>query len=67
MNHIKRQQENLDTYARAIYALDQELLAFKVYLGHSKFYNDTTIQVKDVLNRLEVIERAYKDQLDLLE
>ena len=67
MNHIKKLENNLDTYARAIKDMEQEIIGLKQYLNSPKFYYDTTVQAKDVLNRLENIEIAYKDRLFNLE
>ena len=67
MNHIKKLESNINTYAQAISELESELIAFKTYLSSPKFYKDPTIQVRDVFNRLATIENAYKDRLLCLE
>ena len=58
MNHIKKLQNNNQVRQYAINEFKSGIKDLKNYLLSSKFYNDPTVQVKDVLNRLAEIE-AY--------
>jgi len=58
MNYIKKlQQENTELKRNAIDANDA-ITDLYVYLMSNKFRTDTTVQVKDVMNRLDNIKSA---------
>ena len=61
MNYIKQLQVTRDSQAATLSALNEEIIDFIVHLSSSKFHEDTTIQVKDVLrftDRLFNIKRG---------
>ena len=53
MNYIKQLQEIRDSQSATLNALSTEIIDFMVHLSSSKFHNDTTIQVADVLRFTE--------------
>ena len=56
-NFIQRlQQENEEYESKRQNALN-EIMHLRMYLTSDKFWDDTTIQVKDVLNRIDNIQR----------
>ena len=56
-NFIQRlQQENEEYESKRQNALN-EIMHLRMYLTSDKFWNDTTIQVKDVLNRIDNIQQ----------
>lgn len=58
MNYIQKlqsQREQLIDEKREALDLLQDL---RIYLSSDKFANDTTVQVRDVLNRLEPLRSA---------
>lgn len=57
MNYIKRLEEQKIMKDVLLYGI-QELQG---YLTSSKFHDDTTVQVTDVLNRLQAIKNAAFD------
>lgn len=61
-NYIKRLQRENRAQAYALQLVRDEIQQLKVYLSSAKFADDTTVQVRDVLNRLRVVEDAtYED------
>ena len=56
-NFIQRlQQENEEYESKRQNALN-EIMHLRMYLTSDKFWDDTTIQVKDVLNRIDNIQQ----------
>ena len=56
-NFIQRlQQENEEYESKRQNALN-EIMHLRMYLTSDKFWDDTTIQVKDVLNRIDNTQR----------
>ena len=71
MNYIKQLQYQRDASNVCIKDAYDNLIDFKSYLMSNKFHNDPTIQVQDVLNRLEHIENClresyFDDAVDIL-
>ena len=65
MNYIKRLEKENETYRRMIAAVEGELIEVFRYLQSEKFHEDTTVQVADVMRRLENVTRAaYEAQGD---
>ena len=62
MNYIKRLERDNLVRAAEMVGLRSGLTDLKVYLTSAKFHNDPTVQVADVLRRLEEAER-FADQL----
>ena len=62
MNYIKRLERTIQIRAAEMVGLRSGLADLKVYLMSAKFHNDPTVQVADVLRRLEEAER-FADQL----
>jgi hypothetical protein len=66
MNYITKLQEiklEAREYNEKAQAAMLELIS---YLQSSKFWNDPTVQVKDVMNRLEPIRDAMNMETDIL-
>ena len=59
MNHIKKIQVVTAAYTEQVLDAQETLENFRAYLQSSKFHTDTTVQVKDVLNRLEPIRDGH--------
>lgn len=59
--YIKQLQEDNKTLNRNEQNLLAGLEEIKRYLSSEKFYIDTTVQVRDVLYRLEEIKSNYKE------
>jgi len=53
MNYIKRLQSEVKEQSEAVKAIRTELLDLEKYLLSAKFHNDPTVQIQDVLNRIE--------------
>jgi hypothetical protein len=53
MNYIKKLEEENSALKDAAYLSMIELTDLYVYLTSSKFYDDTTVQVSDVMRRTE--------------
>lgn len=65
MNYIKRLEKENATFRRMIAAVEAELMDVRRYLTSPKFHEDPTVQVRDVLARLENVTRAaYEAQGD---
>lgn len=60
-NFIHQLQMALRYEHDRINAAKQELLELVTYLNSSKFHNDTTVQVADVLRRLEPARNSLLD------
>jgi len=57
MNYIKKLEVVAASYTEQVMDARDCLENFRAYLQSSKFHEDTTVQVQDVLNRLECIIR----------
>ena len=55
-NYIQTLQKENEEYESKRQSALNEILNLKMYLTSEKFWNDTTIQVRDVLNRLDNIQ-----------
>ena len=64
MNYIKRLENENKEVRVELCGLRCGLSDLKSYLQSSKFWNDTTVQVNDVLLRLEEAERKSMDLLN---
>ncbi len=65
MNYIKQLEKENATYRRMIAAVEAEIVDVYRYLQSEKFHKDTTVQVADVMRRLENVTRAaYEAQGD---
>ena len=53
MNHNKKLQVATAAYAEQVLDARDTLENLRAYLQSSKFHTDTTVQVQDILNRLE--------------
>ncbi|WP_391349543.1 hypothetical protein [Azospirillum sp. A23] len=53
MNHILRLQEDNRIMVEALETVDETVLDLFRYLTSTKFHEDTTVQVADVLQRLQ--------------
>lgn len=58
MNHIQKLQEEVKYLTKQKAICSDEVTDLMVYLTSSKFHEDTTVQVGDVLRRLETL-RIY--------
>ena len=56
MNYIHRLEDTKNLYAAELVGLKSGLTDLKAYLLSSKFHEDTTVQVRDVLHRISEIE-----------
>ena len=59
MNYIQRLQEERNQLITNAKKTEAQLNELRSYLLSPKFHNDTTVQVKDVLRRLEGIPYQY--------
>ena len=53
MNYIKKLQETVKMKQSSLMYIDDQVLDLIIYLQSSKFNEDTTVQVADVLRRLQ--------------
>ena len=58
MNYIKRLEADNKRRGKMIDAMEAELMDLRRYLTSEKFHEDPTVQVQDVLNRLENVTYA---------
>lgn len=56
-NFIQRLQNENEEYELKRQNALNEIMHMRIYLTSNKFWDDTTIQVKDVLNRIDNIQR----------
>jgi predicted component of type VI protein secretion system len=61
MNHIKKLEVVAASYTEQILDARDSLNNLRAYLQSSKFHTDTTVQVQDVLNRLECIRECLSE------
>ena len=61
MNYIKKLEASNCAYTEQVLDARDCLENFRAYLQSSKFHEDPTIQVQDVLNRLECIRECLTD------
>jgi hypothetical protein len=61
MNYIKRLEKDRTKAYLVIAAMDAELTELRRYLTSAKFHEDTTVQVADVLRRLDNVTFAATD------
>ena len=56
-NFIQRLQNENEEYELKRQNALNEIMHMRIYLTSNKFWDDPTIQVKDVLNRIDNIQR----------
>lgn len=56
-NFIQRLQNENEEYELKRQNALNEIMHMRIYLTSNKFWDDSTIQVKDVLNRIDNIQR----------
>ena len=61
MNYIKKLEVNNCAYTEQVLDARDNLDNLRAYLQSSKFHEDPTIQVQDVLNRLESLRECLTD------
>ena len=61
MNHIKKLEVVAASYTEQILDARDCLNNLRAYLQSDKFHNDPTIQVQDVLNRLEPLRECLSE------
>ncbi len=65
MNYIRQLKQNVAKAKAYETAMHEGLIQLKAYLCSDKFRTDTTVQVGDVLLRLEEIEtNAWRAEMD---
>lgn len=52
MNYIKQLQMQIEEHEEYIRRINEGIVDLQMYLMTEKFWNDTTVQVQDVINRL---------------
>jgi hypothetical protein len=63
-NHIHNLTDDLAGATAGLAQLDEEIRELRIYLTSEKFHQDTTVQVADVLHRLEgLTERVASAQM----
>jgi hypothetical protein len=64
-NYINKLQDEARYLKHNIMDANDAITDLMVYLSSSKFDNDSTVQVKDILNRLQPIKDAlFQDKID---
>jgi len=64
-NHISRLTQELAETKAELSTLHQHLIHLVIYLTSDKFYQDPTVQVRDVLNRLtEARAEGWKARME---
>jgi len=61
MNYIKKLEVATAAHTEQVMDARDNLENFRAYLQSSKFHEDTTVQVQDVLNRLECIRECLTE------
>jgi hypothetical protein len=61
MNYIKKLEVATAAHTEQVMDARDCLENFRAYLQSSKFHEDTTIQVQDVLNRLESLRECLTE------
>jgi hypothetical protein len=61
MNYIKKLEASNCAYTEQVLDARDCLENFRAYLQSSKFHEDTTVQVQDVLNRLEGLRECLTE------
>jgi predicted component of type VI protein secretion system len=61
MNHIKKLEVVAASYTEQILDARDSLNNLRAYLQSDKFHTDTTVQVQDVLNRLEPLRECLSE------
>jgi hypothetical protein len=64
MNYIKKLELDNRRRAKVIDAMESELGDLRRYLTSAKFHEDPTVQVQDVLNRMDNVLFAAVDAAD---
>ena len=61
MNHIKKLEVVAASYTEQILDARDSLNNLRAYLQSEKFHTDPTVQVQDVLNRLECLRECLSE------
>lgn len=64
MNYIKRLEEDNRKLSGELDAYKKSVLELKTYLLSDKFHEDPTVQVRDVLNRLDRAIQYYTEDAE---
>ena len=65
MNYIKQLEFNNRALRRTVVAAMEEITDLRVYLESSKFYDDPTVQTKDVENRILPLRMLLLEALNI--
>lgn len=65
MNYIKQLEFNNRALRRTVVAALEEIGDLRVYLESSKFYDDPTVQTKDVENRILPLRMLLLEALNI--
>ena len=65
MNYIKQLEFNNRALRRTVVSALEEIGDLRVYLGSSKFYDDPTVQTKDVENRILPLRMLLLEALNI--
>ena len=66
MHYLRRINQDLDRMRQAVEVYDEGINDLVRYLTSEKFKLDPTVQVRDVLNRIDAARFAVTDKLDEL-
>ena len=65
MNYIKQLEFNNRALRRTVVSALEEITDLRVYLESSKFYDDPTVQTKDVENRILPLRMLLLEALNI--
>jgi hypothetical protein len=65
VNYIKQLEFNNRALRRTVVAAMEEITDLRVYLESSKFYDDPTVQTKDVENRILPLRMLLLEALNI--
>ena len=65
MNYIKQLEFNNRALRRTVVSAMEEITDLRVYLESSKFYDDPTVQTKDVENRILPLRMLLLEALNI--